>query len=114
MTSTEPYPTFDDAVRETIPLLDVVPVAGPPAIFLLAPWLFLVLVLVGPFAVLVTLTVVFVAALALVALAGAIVAAPVVVAHHVIARARSHHWHIDWSRRRMHAVRAGVVGEGIS
>jgi hypothetical protein len=65
-------PTFGEMLAEVVPVIGVVPVAGPPAVFVLGPWLFLVLMLAGPFAFLVALVVVMlVAAAVLAALAAA-------------------------------------------
>jgi hypothetical protein len=56
---------------EILPLIFVVPVAGPPAVLLLGPWLVLVLLLAPPTALLITLVlVVLVAAGVVVALIG--------------------------------------------
>lgn len=69
-------PTFGEALDETLPLIGVVPVYGPPIVLLAGPWLLIALMLAGPFAVLFTLVVLLVAACALVGLIGAILAAP--------------------------------------
>jgi hypothetical protein len=53
MTSTTPQTR--DMLAEITALIDFVPYYGPPAVFLLGPWLLLVLMLAAPFAVLVTL-----------------------------------------------------------
>jgi len=66
-----------EMLAELIPLVDVVPGEGPPVIFLMAPWLLLVLMLSGPFAFLVILVVfMVVAATVLAALATASLAVP--------------------------------------
>ena len=89
MTSTTSYPSVSDALRETVPVVDVVPVAGPPVIFIVAPWLLLVLMLIGPFALMATLAVALVAVAAVLALAGA-VAVGLVVGPFLLARRLSH------------------------
>ena len=69
--------TPGEMLAEIVPLVGAVAGEGPPVIFLAGPWLFLALMLSGPFAFLVTLVaVMLVAATALVALTGAILAAP--------------------------------------
>lgn len=83
MTTTAHHPNFGDEVDETLELVGVIPVAGPAAIFIAAPWLLLGLMLAGPFAFLVTFVLVVVAAAVLVALTAAIVAAPFVAARHI-------------------------------
>jgi hypothetical protein len=69
-------PTWGDMLGEVASLLGVVFVAGPPVILLLGPWALIVLMLAAPFAVLMTLAVLFMAAMTLVAVTGAILASP--------------------------------------
>ena len=69
-------PTAGAILDEILPLIGVIPVAGPPAILVAGPWLLLALMLAGPFALLFTLAAVLVAAAALIGLIGAILAAP--------------------------------------
>jgi hypothetical protein len=97
MTSTEPIrpprapssavaaasPTFGGVLAETVPLVGVIPVAGPPVVLLAVPWLCFGLLLAGPFALLATVVVLLVAAAALVRLAGAILAAPYLLFRHL-------------------------------
>jgi hypothetical protein len=83
-------PTFGDVLDETVPLVDVIPVAGPPIVFILAPWLLLGLMLAGPFALLAVLVVALVAAWALVALIGAILASPFMLVRHLREHRASH------------------------
>jgi hypothetical protein len=63
---------------DVLPVIGVVFVAGPPVIFLLGPWLLLVLMLSGPFALVVAFVVVGLVAAALLATLAAIVVAPFV------------------------------------
>jgi hypothetical protein len=75
--SASEHPTFGETLAEIIPLIDAVAGYGPPVIFLAGPWLLFVLMLSGPFAFLVTLVVVMLAAATvLVALTAAILAVP--------------------------------------
>jgi hypothetical protein len=75
--------------RELSPLIGVVPVEGPPAILLAVPWLLLVLVLAGPFALLLTIVLAMLAAALIVAALAAIVASPFLLVRHLHAvRAR--------------------------
>jgi hypothetical protein len=77
-------PTFGEVLAEIVPLIDFVPTAGPPVVFVLGPWLFLVLMLAPPFACLVALLVVMiVAATVLAALTAAIVAVPYLLVRHL-------------------------------
>ena len=72
-------PTLEKLVDEILPLTDVVVVAGPPVLFVAIPWLLFALLLSGPFAVLVALTVLLAGAAVLVAAIVAIVATPCLV-----------------------------------
>jgi hypothetical protein len=69
-------PTGADMLDEAESLLCTMALYGPPVIFLVAPWLLLGLVLIGPFAVLVALVVALFAAVALVVAIGALLATP--------------------------------------
>jgi hypothetical protein len=81
--ATSAYPTFGEMLDETVPLIGVIPVAGPPVVLVAGPWLLFGLMLAGPFAVLFTLVVLFVAVAAVVGLIGAILAAPYLLVRHV-------------------------------
>ena len=74
MTSTTPQTR--DMLAEITALIEFVPYYGPPAIFLLGPWLLLVLVLAGPFAVLLTLVAGMIVVAAALAAIVSILAAP--------------------------------------
>jgi hypothetical protein len=76
-------PTFREMLDDVLPVIGVVFVAGPPVIFLAGPWLLLVLMLSGPFALVVAFVLVGLVAAALVATLAAIVAAPFVLVRHV-------------------------------
>jgi hypothetical protein len=71
-------PTFREMLDDVLPVIGVVFVAGPPVIFLAGPWLLLVLMLSGPFALVVAFVVVGLVAGALLATLGALVVAPFV------------------------------------
>ena len=89
MTTTEPftppaaYPTVGDIIEEEIPLVGLIPVAGPPILLLAGPLVLFALLLAGPFALLVTLVVVLVAAAAVVGLVAAIVVSPFLLLRHL-------------------------------
>lgn len=85
-----PFPPFRQRLGEIVPLVGFVPVAGPPAIFILAPWLALVLMLAGPFLLLVTLAAIALCAAVFVALIGAILAAPYLLARRLHRRRAAH------------------------
>jgi hypothetical protein len=89
MQNTEPLtpiasgpPTLRDEVSEVAPLIGTVFVAGPPVLLAWTGTVLFALMLAGPFALLVTLVVVFAAAAALVVAAGAILAAPYLLVRH--------------------------------
>lgn len=93
MSTTQPFtrtasrpPTLGDEVSEVLPLVDTVFVAGPPVLLVWAGTVLFALMLAGPFALLVTFGVVLVAAAALIALAGAILAMPFLLVRHLRAR----------------------------
>jgi hypothetical protein len=84
--------TLRDEVAEIDPIIGTVFVAGPPVLIMWAGTVLFALMLAGPFALLVTLVIVFAAAAALVVLAGAILASPYLLIRHLRLRLaqRSH------------------------
>jgi hypothetical protein len=85
-------PGVGDFVSETLPLAGSVAFYGPPVAFLAGPWVLLGLMLMGPFALLVTFVVAAAAAVALLAgLVGAVVVAPYLLVHRLSARRRVAH-----------------------
>jgi hypothetical protein len=74
--------TLGDQLAEVLPVVDTVYVAGPPVLLAWAGTVLFALMLAGPFALLVTLVVVLVAAAAVVTLAGAILATPYLLIRH--------------------------------
>ena len=83
-------PSLSEFVGETDSLLGAVPLYGPPVIVLAAPWLLLSLMLVGPFALMVTIVVALFAVAVLVGLIGAILAAPYLLVRHLRASRAAH------------------------
>jgi hypothetical protein len=75
-------PTLGDQLAEVLPVVDTVYVAGPPVLVAWTGTVLLALMLAGPFALVATFALVFVAAAALVTLAGAILAAPYLLIRH--------------------------------
>ena len=71
-------PRVSERLDELLPLIDFVPEAGPPLLFVLGPWLFVVLMLIGPFVLLLTLVL---ATMLFVAIAAALVLLPYLVVH---------------------------------
>ena len=70
------HPTDDDGPGAFLALIGVVPVAGPPLVFVAGPLVLFALLISGPVLLVLTLAVALVACAALVAVAGAIVASP--------------------------------------
>jgi membrane associated rhomboid family serine protease len=68
--------TFRELFDEIEPLIGIGPVYGPPVVLLAVPWLLLVLMLAGPFTVLITFVVLFAAVAALAGLIGAVLVTP--------------------------------------
>jgi uncharacterized membrane protein (DUF485 family) len=75
-----------ELLEDALPFIFAVPVAGPPAILLLGPWLLLVLLIIPPAAFLITLVLVVVVAVGLVVGLGALIASPYFLVHHLSAR----------------------------
>lgn len=100
MQTTQPFtstasgpPTLRDLDAEISPVVGAVYVAGPPVLLAWAGTVLFALMLAGPFALLVTLVVAFVAVAAVVTLAGAILATPYLLIRH----ARRHHVSEAWA-----------------
>lgn len=91
-----PAPAYERAapgemLAAIVPLIGVIPGYGPPAVFVLAPWLFLGLIVGGPLAWLFALVVVMIiAATVLAALAAAMLAAPYLLLRHLRRRRARH------------------------
>lgn len=86
LTAPPASPTVREMLSEVTTLIEVVPVAGPPAVFILVPWLLLGLMLAGPFTLILTLVVAMAAAAALVGLVLAAVASPFFLLRHLRSR----------------------------
>jgi len=79
-------PTFGETLAQTVPLISAPAFFGPPVIFLLGPWLLLVLLLIPPAAFLITLMAVFLLAAGLLVAVGALIASPYLLVRHLRAR----------------------------
>jgi hypothetical protein len=82
-------PTFGEMLDDVLPVIGVIVVAGPPVVFVAAPWLLLGLMLSGPFALLVAFVVAGLVAAALLVTLAAICAAPYVLVRHLHRRYRA-------------------------
>jgi hypothetical protein len=100
-------PSVADMLREATSLVCAVAFYGPPVLFFAAPWLLLGLMLMGPFALVVTLVVALFAAAALIAGIGALLATPIL----MIRSRRTAHVPAP-STARAHRGRAAPTREG--
>jgi hypothetical protein len=80
--------TLAECLGATVPLISAPAYFGPPVIFLLGPWLILVLLLIPPAAVLITLVLVALLGVGLLAAIGALIASPYLLVRHLRARHR--------------------------
>jgi hypothetical protein len=76
---------------EIAPIVGVIAVAGPPVIFIAGPWLFLCLLLTGPFAVLVAFVAIPVVGAVLLATLAGIFATPYLLLRGLRRRYRTSH-----------------------
>jgi hypothetical protein len=103
-------PTWREVFKEAAPMIDAPAFYGPPIIFVLGPWLFMVLLLIGPFALVFTVLLALAAAAALIAVFVAAIASPYLLMRHLRSyltaraepRARQH--------LRKHRVSSGRLG----
>ena len=100
--------TLGDAAVEIIPLISTVAVAGPPVLAAWVGTVLFALLLAGPFALIATLVVVLAAVAALVALAGAILAAPYLLVRHLRRRVAQRQ-HVAEGRAPIVAARPEIV-----
>ena len=75
--------TWGEVFAQTAPIIGAPAFFGPPVIFVLGPWLLLVLLLIGPFALILTLLLVMALAGALLAVFVAVIASPYLVIRHL-------------------------------
>jgi hypothetical protein len=75
-----------DSLGETVSLIGAPAFFGPPVIFVLGPWLLLVLLLIGPAALLITFVILAAVAAGLIAALGALIASPFLLMRHLRAR----------------------------
>jgi hypothetical protein len=76
-------PTWVEVFDETAPLIRAPAFFGPPVIFVLGPWLLLVLLLIGPFALVLTLLLALAVAASLLAVLAAVIASPYLLIRHL-------------------------------
>jgi hypothetical protein len=101
-------PTWADVLKEAVPMIDSPAFYGPPVIVVLGPWLLLVLLLAGPFALLITMVLALAAAAALIAVTGAMIASPYLLIRQLRARRTAG----VRPRARRHGSRTDRLGPG--
>jgi hypothetical protein len=83
-------PTSGEVFDEAAAIIGAPAFFGPPVIFALGPWLLFVLLLIGPFALILTLLLVLAAAAGLVAVIVAVIASPYLLVRHLRAHEMVH------------------------
>jgi hypothetical protein len=83
-------PPARELLQRVLPGIFFVPVAGPPALLLLGPWLLLVLLIIPPAAFVITLVLVLAVAAGALAAVGAIIASPYLLVRHLREREPVH------------------------
>lgn len=105
------HPTWGEAFDEGASLIGAPAFYGPPISFLLGPWLLLVLLLIGPFALIFTILVVMAVAAVVLAVAAAVIASPYLLIHHLHGHGTVHAKPRAPRRRlRKHRVGSGRLG----
>jgi hypothetical protein len=82
--------TRGDLFHTAAPLIFAPAFDGPPVIFVLGPWLLLVLLLIGPFAAMVTVVLAMAVAAGLLAVLVAVIASPYLLIRHLRAHGMVH------------------------
>ena len=84
------HPAWRELFDERAPLIGAPAFYGPPITFLLGPWLLLVLLLIGPFALILTILVVLAAAAGVLAVVAAVIASPYLLVRHLHGHGMAH------------------------
>ena len=84
------HPTLGDLFYEGAAVIGAPAFYGPPITFLLGPWLLLVLLLIGPFALILTILVVLAVGAGLLAVVAAVIASPYLLIHHLHEHSKVH------------------------
>jgi hypothetical protein len=100
--------TWLEIVDERAPLIGAPAFFGPPIIFVLGPWLLVVLLLIGPFALILTLLLVLAGAAGLLAMCVAVIASPYL----LVRRLQSHGVSLTRPRLALHPFSTHRVGSG--
>jgi hypothetical protein len=110
--STSPdRPTWGEVFDERAPIIGAPAFFGPPVIFVLGPWLRLVLLLIGPLALILTLVLALALAGALLAVFVAVIASPYLLIRHLHAhgtvRVKPPHTRAPFPKHRVSSERLG-------
>lgn len=81
-------PSFRERLEEVLPMIDAPAFFGPPISFLFGPWLLLVLLLIGPAALLITFVLAVAVAAAVVVVLVALIGSPYLLVRHLRGRHR--------------------------
>jgi hypothetical protein len=103
-TITNQRPTRHDIIEDVEPLVVAPAFFGPPVVFLLGPWMLLVLLIIPPAAVLITFVLVFAVVIVALVAIFALLASPYLLVRHLRARYASSQRRSALPRRRAGAV----------
>jgi hypothetical protein len=105
------HPTWGEAFYEGASLIGAPAFYGPPVTFLLGPWLLLVLLLIGPFALIFTILVVMAIAAVVLAVVAVVIASPYLLIRHLHGHGKAHTKPREPRRLfRRHRVGSGRLG----
>jgi hypothetical protein len=99
-----------ETFAETAAVIAAPAIYGPPVSFILGPWLFLVLLLAPPFALLFTILLVLAVAAVLLTVAGLVVASPYLLLRHLQGRAVPRPHRLVHLLHRRRATPVGLAG----
>ena len=86
MSDIDEPPTVGDRLQEVLPLISAPAYFGPPVVFVLGPWLLLVLLLIPPAALVITFALIVLLGAGLLAALGTLIASPYLIVRHMRAR----------------------------
>lgn len=101
-------PTWGEVFDERAPIIGAPAFFGPPISFILGPWLLLVLLLIGPFALVLTVLLAMAVAAGLLAVFVAVIASPYLLIRHLHAHGMVH----ANARAALHPFRKPRVSSG--
>jgi hypothetical protein len=108
--SSSEHPGRGDVLREIVPVVGVVAVAGPPVVLLAGPLVLFALIVAGPFLLMLTFVALLMASTVVVALIGAILASPYLLVRHVRERRAETQWSFSASAPPVRSAARAVQG----